>query len=41
MTVELILDKLAAVETVEQLLKAHSRLIAKDIWAAQEGTKRC
>lgn len=33
-TVELILDKLAAGETVEQILSEHPRLIAEDIRAA-------
>ena len=35
-TVELILDKLAAGETVEQILRAHPRLSSKAIPAALE-----
>jgi uncharacterized protein (DUF433 family) len=33
-TVELILEKLAAGETIEQLLDAHPRLTREAIWAA-------
>lgn len=33
-TVELILEKLAAGETIEQLLKAHPRLTSEAIYAA-------
>ena len=33
-TVELILEKLAAGETIEQILKAHPRLTEEAIWAA-------
>ncbi len=35
-TVELILDKLAAGETIEQLLEAHSRLTRPAVFAAIE-----
>ncbi len=33
-TVELILEKLAAGETVEQILEAHPRLTREAVWAA-------
>lgn len=38
-TVELILQKLAAGETVEQLLQAHPRLTREGIQAAMEGAR--
>jgi uncharacterized protein (DUF433 family) len=35
-TVELILEKLAAGESVEQLLEAHPRLTREGVWAAMQ-----
>lgn len=40
-TVELILEKLAAGETVAQILSAHPRLTEEGIQAAQEFDLRC